>query len=104
MALPATSEPPGPTPLAPALREGGPPPGPARPALYHQTWFLATVSAVVVAGVVGVAVLAAGDKPARPSWGQVGGDVASAGGDRRRVLCVAAGCRGHGAGMTCTLP
>ncbi len=68
---PASRERPGPTPPPAALR-AGPPPAPARPALYHQTWFLATVSAVVIAGVVGVAVRAAGDKPARPSWGQVG--------------------------------
>jgi tetratricopeptide (TPR) repeat protein len=65
---PTTSTPPPP----PALREGQPPPEPTRPALYYQTWFLATVSAVVVAAVVTAAVLSVGNKPARPSWGQVG--------------------------------
>ena len=56
----------------PVLTEGQLPPEPARPAFYYQTWFLATVSAVVVAGVVTAAVLSVGNKPARPSWGQVG--------------------------------
>ena len=72
MALPATSAPPGPTPLAPALREGGPPPGPARPrstirrGFWRRSprWWSRVWSAWRYC--------AAGDKPARPSWGQVG--------------------------------
>jgi tetratricopeptide (TPR) repeat protein len=68
-----TSAPPSTAPPPPlVLREGRPPPAAPQPALYHQTWFLATVAGIVVAGVVTAAVLSVGDRPARPSWGQVG--------------------------------
>ena len=65
---PLTTAPPPPV----VIHEERRPPAPAPPALYHQTWFLATVAGIVVAGVVTAAVLSVGDRPARPSWGRVG--------------------------------
>jgi tetratricopeptide (TPR) repeat protein len=45
----------------------------ATPPLYKKTWFWLTVGGLLAAGLVTVAVVSAGDKPARPSWGRVGG-------------------------------
>ncbi len=62
-----TAAPPGPL----GVDERNGPGGPARP-LYRRTWFLATVASLVVGAVVTVAVLSAGAREVRPSWGRVG--------------------------------